>query len=199
VAISLPPLLALRGLRKTAVAAAVLPALYLAFHAIRAFAIFQATPYGNTDLVWYPIFFAAEAITLAISPGPRRASTIMTGPARAVTAAAGGLAGLTTVLPVYQHTGTVAGVNPVTLTLIAAAAATAIMRVLPAPVGKRLIILAAIPGYPAVIAICGIGAQNQAYLAASYSLGLIYLPAIALTCLAGALAWWSHRCDSATS
>jgi len=194
-AIAGPPLLALRGLRRTAIMAALASTALVALLAIRSATIFVADPYADSGLVWYAIFFLLETIALAISPGPRRGTAIMTGRAWIILAGATGLAAIAA-----RATDILVGGNPaaaliatITLAAIAAAAAIGLLMALAPPFGSRLLLLLAIPGYPAVIASSGIGAIVTFGSAARYSLALIYLPPIALAGLVAILARRSAR------
>lgn len=122
----------------------------------------------------------------------------MTRPAWVVTAGAAGLAGLASGLAGIFFLHQFAALVIMTTMLIAVVFGLALT--LPAPIGARLILLLAIPGYPTAIAMAGIGsavlygygAKTRYSLEPSYL--LIYLPTIALTCLVAALAWRSrHR------
>jgi hypothetical protein len=200
--IVLPPLLALHA-RRTAVVFAAAPTILFGFLAVESFADYPGAPSQYAASGWYLLFFLLEMIALAISPGPRRGAAIMTRPAWAIMAGAGCLAGLTVMprfasgYPLSNHVSLVSAVIIVTVALCAVAAG--LLLTLPAPVGASLLLLLAIPGYPAAMAISGIGAARALDISSPYSIALVYLPIIALVGLIAALAWRSRARGSAAS
>jgi hypothetical protein len=92
--------------------------------------------------------------------------------------------------PVWPYTPRQALVMVVSLTLIAAAGAIGLLRTLPSPVGRRLITLLAVPAYPGAVALAASTSVSLAPLAAAE---VVYMPTLALACLAVSLVWRSRR------
>lgn len=201
-AIAVPPLLALRGLRRTALLIAAIPAVFFGY-----FAVSQAQ-WAFSRLVWCAFLFPIEVLALAISPGPKRGAKLMTKWAQMVVTAAAVLSGLAASLPglllSYFQPGFEFGylaprVTVISVPVIAVAAAAGLILTLPAPIGWHLLLLLAIPFYPAVIAITGLGALTSPDGGTLYGPDLSYPPAIALACLVAVLAWRSRHRDSTAS
>jgi len=77
-----------------------------------------------------------------------------------------------------------------TLAVIAAGGAISLMRVLPSPVGRRLLALLAVPAYPGVTAYV----SNWSSTVGPFSIDeLVYLPTVVTACLVAALIWQSRR------
>jgi hypothetical protein len=199
--IALATLLALRA-RRTAVVVAAVPAILFGFLTVTSFTSYSGTPSQHAAATWYLLFFLLEMIALAISPGPRRGATIMTRPAWAIMASAGCLAGLTLLprfvpgYPLSDHVSLMLAVITVAGVLCTAAG---LLMTLPPPVGARLLLLLAIPGYPATIAISGIVAAGSLDISSPSSIALVYLPIVALVGLVALLAWRSRHRGSAAS
>ncbi len=187
---AIPPLLALAPrLRWLAVGAAAAEVILFCYQMIGHF------QWADARLIWYSIFFALELVALAISPGPRRGARIMTRPAWAVTAGPAILAGLS-IVALYRNAIPVLVVS----TLVAMVAAViGLVLTLPAPIGARLLLLLAIPGYPAVIALTGVGEIQVNGWENPSGLALLWLPTIALVGLVAVLAWRSRHRGSAAS
>lgn len=197
-AIGAPPLMALLRLRRTAIAVALIAALFVALVTIGSYVILLVSPYAYAGLIWYSLYFAVEVLALAVSPGPARGATFMTRPAWAATVAISALAGLGigfSGIALGFHT---AMLLPVIGT-VGVAGVIAILATMPRPIGWRLLLLLAIPAYPAAIALSGLGGAAPFGTASPSGWALFYLPVVALICLVAVLAWRSRRRGSAAS
>lgn len=196
--IAIPPLLASAPrLWWLAITAAAVPAIVVGYETIR------HLQFADSRVVWYSIFFVLELVALAISPGPRRGAAIMTRPTWAITVGSAGLTGLA-MASEYQ----IATLVPliVTMLVVMAAVVIGLVLMLPAPIGARLLLLLAIPGYPAAIALTGDVEFQFFGWVSPWSLShlylptiALYLPTIALVGLVAALAWRSGHRGSAAS
>lgn len=193
-AMGLPALLALRGLRRTAILAASMPAAILTGFTIWRFATVPVTSYLFTGFDAYWLCSVLAVIALAISPGPRRGAAIMSARAWYIAGIGTGLAGLAVSLPEYVLEWPASSdLKSFGLAASIVAAAIGLVVVLPARVGPRLLLLLAIPGYAAAVeswAHGGLPFGNAVYQS---GLELVYLPTLALICVVGALAWRSGR------
>src|SRR5262249_7932861 len=151
VLVALAPVLALRGLRRSAMLAYCLPVLWLGWGA----------PVVSDEDHGFFLAFLVGSAAFALSPGARRAVQIMTPRTWAV---AGGIGlalcvpevvvrGAALHWPVWPYTPRQALVMIVSLALIAAAGAIGLLHTLPSPVGRRLITLLAVPAYPGAMAL----------------------------------------------
>jgi peptidoglycan/LPS O-acetylase OafA/YrhL len=76
----------------------------------------------------------------------------------------------------------------VSLMLITAAGAIGLLCTLPPPVGRRLLLLLAVPAYPGAVALAASTSGSPGPLAAA-----VYLPTLLLACMAAGLVWRSRR------
>jgi len=78
----------------------------------------------------------------------------------------------------------------VTLTLIAAGGSIGLVRTLPSPVGRRLVMLLAVPAYPGAVALA---TSVSASAGSPGTLEVAYLPTSVMVCLSVGLIWRSRR------
>ena len=78
----------------------------------------------------------------------------------------------------------------VALMLICAAAAVGLLRTLPSPVGRRLLLLLAIPAYPGAVTLA---ANASGGVGPVGTFEIVYLPTVLLACLSVGLVWRSRR------
>jgi hypothetical protein len=172
---ALPPVLALLRYRRTATLICLGPVLFLGFVAAQ----FMAhSTWISGQVAGLFLAFLVMALAIARSSGPARGLRVMNGWTWAAVCAIG--------LTVVIREATVGrlyvqpGVRPgpgwwiIPLGVAAAAAALALLRTLPAPVGKRLLFLLAIPAYPSLVSIVAGG------YAATPLHRMIYLPTLAI-------------------
>jgi hypothetical protein len=184
--IALAPVLALRGLRRPAMLAYCLPVLWLGWRA----------PVVSDQDHGFFLAFLIGAAAFALSPGARRAVPIMTARTWAVVCGIGlalcvpevVVRGAALHWPVWPYTPRQALVMIVSLMLIAAAGAIGLLRALPPPAGRRLLLLLAVPAYPGAVALAASTSGSPGPLAA-----VVYLPTVMLACLAAGLVWRSRR------
>jgi hypothetical protein len=184
--IALAPVLALRGLRRPAMLAYCLPVLWLGWRA----------PIVSDEDHGFFLAFLIGAAAFALSPGARRAVQIMTARTWAVVGGMGlalcllevEVRGAALNWPVWPYTPRQALVMIVSMTLIIAAAAIGLLRTLPPPVGRRVLMLLAVPAYPGAVALATSTSGSPGPLAAA-----VYLPTLTLACLAARLVWRSRR------
>jgi hypothetical protein len=186
--IALPPVLALLRYRRTATLICLFPVFF--------FGVIGAQFVGHRTWISGQVsglFFAflLMAVAVALSPGPSRGLQIMSAKSWGVVCAIG--------LAVVIREGVVGrlyvhpGIQPspgwwiIPVGLAAAAAALALMRTLPSPVGKRLLTLLAIPAYPSLVSMAAGG------YASTGQHEVIYLPTLAIIGLAASRAWKSRR------
>jgi hypothetical protein len=196
--ITLPPILALSGLKRTAVLFYFLPVLWLGYRSI------PAVSGGDGGLL---LAFLIGAGSFVLSPGARRAVRIMS----ARTWAAVGGIGLALCIPevmvrlpamqpqavthrslLWPSSPEHALVMSATLTMIAALAALWLVRTLPSPIGRRLLMLLAVPAYPGATTLV---TRGSGAIGPFGTVEVVYLPTLVLACLAVALIWQSRRHD----
>jgi len=193
--IVLPPVLAPRGFRRTAILAYFLPALYLGYSG--------AGPVVAGADGGFFLAFLISAIAFALSPGPPRAAEIMSPRTWAVVAGIGLAICVPEVmirLPAQARPLQVAhnfvwhytpGATLVFMVLvIAIGGAVGLIRTLPSPVGKRMLALLAVPAYPGAVTIATTGSETVGPLSLFEG---VYLPTLLLACLVAALIWQSRR------
>jgi len=208
--IVLPPVLALRRFRRAAMLLYFVPVLFLAYAG--------AGPVVSGEQGGFFLAFLISAVAFVLSPGPRRAVQIMSARAWVVVCAIGlslsvpeiilrWLAHLPAPIGPYRPSPLVAvlawhlrldpqhsaWVVVLTTALVAAGAALGLSRTLPSPVGKRLLVLLAVPAYPSVMSLAASGAGPGWLLSAA----VVYPPTVLLACLAIALVWQSRRREHA--
>jgi hypothetical protein len=197
--VALPPVLAVRGLRRSATLLYLVPVLCLGY--------WGSAPLVSDENHGFFLAFLVSAAAFVLSPGARRAVQIMS----ARTWAVMGIIGLALCVPeimvtsgsvqspiwvdrsywsVWAHAPRYPLVMIVTLTLIAAVAAIGLVRTLPSPVGWRLVMLLAVPAYPGAVALA---TSLSASAASPGTLEVAYLPTIVLACLSVGLIWRSRR------
>jgi hypothetical protein len=187
--IALAPVLALRGHRRTAALLYCLPALWLGS---------WGAPVVSDENHGFFLAFLIGAAAFALSPGARRAVQIMSARTWAVICGIGLALCIPEVVvrgaalrwPVWPYTPRQALVMIVSLTLITAAGALGLVRTLPSPVGRRLLMLLAVPAYPGGVALATSSSASLGPLAVA---GIVYLPTLMLACLAVGLVWRSRR------
>ena len=188
--IALPPALALLRYRRAAILICLVPLLFSGF--------LGAQYIGH--ITWISgqvagLFLAFLLTTLAIvfSPGPARGLQIMNAKSWTVVSMVG--LGVIVREPVVGRIYLQPGIEPspgwwiIPLGAAVVAAALGLIYTLPSPVGKRLLMLLAIPAYPSLVSIAAGG------YAATAQHEVIYLPTLAIVGLAAARAWRS-RCRS---
>ncbi len=191
-AVTLPPLLALRGFRRTAIVAASIPAAVLTLFRIGSLVGSRKNFFLLLGLDGYLLLSVLVVIALAVSPGPRRGAAIMTARTWSVVAIAAGIAAVaTTDLRYAYQAGT--KVEAIVLAATFAAAAVGLVVTLPARVGRRLLLLLAIPGYAIVMELVANGGLPFANTVDQFGIGLIYPPTAVLIGVVGVLAWRSGR------
>lgn len=206
----LPPVLALRRFRRAAMLLYFVPVLFLAYAG--------AGPVVSGEQGGFFLAFLISAVAFVLSPGPRRAVQIMSAKAWVVVYAIGlslsipeimlrwlaympaptgpdRSSQLVAVLAWHlrldpQHS---AWVVVLTTALVAAGAALGLSRTLPSPVGKRLLVLLAVPAYPSVVSLTASAAGPGWLLGAE----VVYPPTVLLGCLAVGLVWQSRRREHA--
>jgi hypothetical protein len=185
--VALAPVLALRGLRRPTVLAYCLPVLWLGW---------RAPVISDQDHGFFLAFLTAAA-AFALSPGARRAVQIMRAWTWAVVCGIGlALCGPEVLMlrggsprwPIWPYTVGYELLMIVSLMLITAAGAIGLLRTLPPPVGRRLLLLLAVPAYPGAAALAASTSGSPGPLAA-----VVYLPTVMLACLAAGLVWRSRR------
>jgi hypothetical protein len=192
---ALPPVLALCGRRRTAVPFYFVPLLWLGYNSIPVI----SGGYGGLFLA-----FLIAALAFVLSPGPRRAVQIMTARTWAVVCGIGlamcapevivrlpppqwPLSAYKRYLVPYVPEYRIATVA--SLTLIAIGAAIGLLRTLPSPIGRRLLVLLAIAAYPggAALGIPGAGVVPNG------AIELVYMPTGIFAFVAASLVWKSRR------
>ena len=186
--IALPPALALLRYRRAAILICLVPLLFSSF--------LGAQYIGH--ITWISgqvagLFLAFLLTTLAIvfSPGPARGLQIMNAKSWTVVCMVG--LGVIVREPVVGRLYLQPGIEPspgwwiIPLGAAVVAAALGLIYTLPSPVGKRLLILLAIPAYPSLVSIAA------GEYAATAQHEVIYLPTLAIVGLAAARAWRSRR------
>jgi hypothetical protein len=199
--IALPPVLALRGLRRIAMLLYFVPVLFLGY--------FGGGPVVSGGDGAFFLAFLIAAVAFVLSPGARRAAKIMS--ARAWAAVCG--IGLALCVPevlvrlsllqrpipvdrsfVWLGANRETPVMITTMALIAVGGAIALVRTLPSPVGKRLLTLLAAPAYPGMVTLATGGSGTIGPLGAFEA---VYLPTVLLACLAAVQIWRSRHGDRA--
>jgi hypothetical protein len=162
-----PPLAAQRY-RRTAVLACVIAALF--------YALF--VPF--LDRPSYSLAFLLEAIALLAGSGPRRGLRLLARKDRiALCSAALALSVPRYLLALPLHQSPPSS-RLIVLSVSAAAAGLALLQTLPSPIGRRLMILLAIPAYPSIVwlTVAPAGRAEAEF---------VYAPTLALACAAAAL------------
>ncbi|MGN6795383.1 MAG: hypothetical protein ACTHJW_23585 [Streptosporangiaceae bacterium] len=176
-----PLVLAWRGRRAAAVVVALIPA---ALTTVLALMPQMTTGFGTAE----SLLTVLLVVALAISPGPRHGADVMSRWTWVVVCAAG----LAESVPLYAITSRwmLAGLRVPLFAGIALAAAAAFIVTLPRAVAMRLLVLMAAP-----VSLAGL-AMATAYSSSSwvtFSYQVVYLPALALVLLTGALGWIGRR------
>jgi hypothetical protein len=178
---ALPPLLALRRHRRAAALTGCIPVLFFGFIAAQ---YMGSRTWVAGQVAGLFLAFLLTALATALSPGPARGLRIMNPKSWTVVCTIG----LTVVIPelAVRRLYVQPGIQPspgwwvIPLGVAAAAAALGLMRTLPPPVGKRLLTLLAIPAYPSLASVAAGGYAS----AGQYGVEIVYLPTLALACLA---------------
>ena len=177
--IVLPPLAALRY-RRTAVLACVLAALFYAMF----------VPFLDRET--YSLAFLMEAIALLAGSGPRRGMRLLTRKDRIVLCSAALALSVPRYLLAFPVIESPPSSRVIVLSVAAAAAGLALLQTLPSPMGRRLIILLAIPAYPSILWLTAAPAGRA-------EAEFVYAPTLALACVAAALILRSRHGRAGTS
>jgi len=195
--IALPPILAIRGLRRLAVVGYVVPVLWLGY--------WGSAPVVSDENHGFFLAFLISAAAFVLSPGPQRAAQIMSVRTWAVVCGVGLALCVPEVmlrLAAWQRStwidrSLVSSAAPryglvmvAVLTLISAVAAAGLLRTLPPPVGRRLILLLAVPAYPGAMTLAA-NASGGVETVGTFE--IVYLPTVFLACLCVGLVWRSRR------
>ncbi len=186
--IALPPALALLRYRRTAILMSLVPVLFFGF--LGAQFIGHIT-WISGQVAGLFLAFLLTALAIVLSPGPARGLQIMNAKNWTVVC----VIGLAVIVrePVVGRLYLQPGIQPspgwwiIPLGAAVIAAALGLIYTLPSPVGKRLLMLLAIPAYPSLVSIAAGG------YAATAQHEVIYLPTLAIVGLAAARAWRSRR------
>ncbi len=177
----LPPVLALRRYRRTATLTCFVPVLFFGFIGAQYVA---SRTWVAGQVAGLFLAFLLMALAIAFSPGPARGLQLMNAKSWIVVCVIGltvvireFLAGRLYVQPGLQPSP---GWWVIPMGVAAAAAALGLLRTLPSPVGKRLLTLLAIPAYPSLVSVAAGGYAS----AGQHGFEIIYLPTLALACLA---------------
>ena len=177
-----PPVLAWRGRRAAAVAVALIPAAFTTVLAV--------TPTMTTEFeAANSLLTVLLVVALVISPGPRHGAKVMSRWTWAVVCGAG-LAGS---VPLYAIT------SPSMLTEarvpmfagIAVAAAAGLIITLPRGVAVRMLVLMAAPVYLEGLGMATAYGSGRSWVSISYV--AVYLPALTVVVLTGAVGWLGTR------
>jgi hypothetical protein len=183
-ALTLPPLIALRY-RRTAAVVALVAAAWFWFLLLRSLTVWIDGLEAS-----YCVALLAQAIALAGSPGPRRAAAIMTWKTWLVLSAAGLTMGAASIYyPWSLRTWQAAAV----LFAFLAAVGAGLVVTLPTPTALRLLLLLAVPAVPCAVwvlqftaAMAGSASQNSFPV-------LAFLPVLLLVCVSAAAAWQARH------
>jgi hypothetical protein len=167
------PLLAAQRYQRTAVFACVIAALF--------YALF--VPF--LDRPSYSIAFLLEAIALLAGSGPRRGLRLLARKDRIALCSAALALSVPRYLLAFPLHQSPPSSRLIVLSVSAAAAGLALLQTLPSPIGRRLIILLAIPAYPSIVwlTVAPAGRAEAEF---------VYAPTLALACAAAALILRSH-------
>jgi len=197
--IALAPVLALLGLRRTAMLPYVLPVLFLGY--------FGGGPLVSGEDGAFFLAFLIAAVTFVVSPGAPRAVKIMSASAWAAVCGIGlalcvpevlvRLAPLQRPIPfdgsfIWFGANRETLVMITTMALIAVGGAIGLLRTLPSPVGRRLLALLAVPSYPGFLTLATGGSGTFGPFGVVEA---VYVPTVVLACLAAALILQSRRSD----
>jgi hypothetical protein len=177
--IVLPPVAALRY-RRTAVLACVIAALFYAMF----------VPFLDRES--YSLAFLLEAVALLAGSGPLRGMRLLSRKDRIALCSAALALSVARYLLAFPVIEQPPSSLVIVLSVAAAAAGLALLQALPAPIGRRLIILLAIPAYPSILwlTVAPAGRTEAEF---------IYAPTIALACVAAALILRSRHRRAGTS
>jgi hypothetical protein len=193
--IALPPVLALLGFRRSAMVLYFMPVLMVGF---------GAPIVSGADGGFFGAFLIA-AVAFVLSEGPRRATQIMR-PGSWVAMCGVGLALCVPEVmvrlpalheqvwmsrrPLWLGGTDYTLIMIATLALIAVVGAFGVLRTLPSPIGRRLLMLLAVPAYPGVLTFATSGASVFGPFGV---VGVVYVPTVLLACVAIALMTRSRR------
>lgn len=186
--IALPPALALLRYRRAAILICLVPLLFSGF--LGAQYIGHIT-WISGQVAGLFLAFLLTTLAIVLSPGPARGLQIMNAKSWTVVCMVG--LGVIVREPVVGRLYLQPGIEPspgwwiIPLGAAVVAAALGLIYTLPSPVGKRLLMLLAIPAYPSLVSIAAGG------YAATAQHEVIYLPTLAIVGLAAARAWRSRR------
>jgi hypothetical protein len=186
--IALPPALALLRYRRAAILICLVPLLFSGF--LGAQCIGHIT-WISGQVAGFFLAFLVTTLAIVLSPGPARGLQIMNAKSWTVVCMVG--LGVIVREPVVGRLYLQPGIEPspgwwiIPLGAAVVAAALGLIYTLPSPVGKRLLMLLAIPAYPSLVSIAAGG------YAATAQHEVIYLPTLAIVGLAAARAWRSRR------
>jgi len=186
--IALPPALALLRYRRAAILICLVPLLFSSFLGAQ---YIRHITWISGQVAGLFLAFLLTTLAIVLSPGPARGLQIMNAKSWTVVCMVG--LGVIVREPVVGRLYLQPGIEPspgwwiIPLGAAVVAAALGLIYTLPSPVGKRLLILLAIPAYPSLVSIAAGG------YAATAQHEVIYLPTLAIVGLAAARAWRSRR------
>jgi len=177
--IVLPPLAALRY-RHTAVLGCVIAALFYAMF----------VPF--LDRQSYSLAFLLEAIALLAGSGPRGGLRLLTRKDRIALCSAALALSVPRYLLAFPVIQSPPSSRVIVLSVAAAAAGLGLLQTLPSPIGRRLIILLAIPAYTSILwlTVAPAGRAEAEF---------VYAPTLVLACVAAALILRSRHARAGTS
>ncbi|HEX2322302.1 MAG TPA: hypothetical protein VHJ18_25250 [Streptosporangiaceae bacterium] len=195
--IALAPILAIRALRRLAIVVYFVPVLWLGY--------WGSAPVVSDENHGFFLAFLISAAAFVLSPGPCRAAQIMSVRTWAVVCGVGLALCVPEVMVrlaawqrpawidriLFSPTAPRYGlVMVIALTLICAVAAVGLLRTLPPPLGRRLLLLLAVPAYPGALTLA---ADASGRVESVGTFAIVYLPAVLLACLCAGLVWRSRR------
>jgi hypothetical protein len=183
-ALALPPLIALRY-RRTAAVAALVAAAWFWFLLLG-----PLTVWIDGLEASYCVALLVQVITLAGSPGPRRAAAIMTWKTWLVLSAAGITMGAASIYyPWSLRTWQAAAV----VFAFLAAVGAGLVVTLPTPTAVRLLLLLVVPAVPCAVWVLQFTAAMAGNASQDPFPVLVFVPVLLLACVSAAAAWQARR------
>ncbi len=183
-ALALPPLIAMRY-RRAAAVVALAAAAWFWFLLLRPFTVWIDGLEAS-----YCLALLVQIIAVAVSPGPRRATAILTWKTWLVLCAAGIAMGLASIhYPWALLTWQAAGV----VVAFLAAVGAGLVVSLPKPVAFRLLLLLAIPAVPCTVWVLQFASAMAGNTAMAPFPELVILPVLLLACVSAVAAWRARR------
>jgi hypothetical protein len=183
-ALALPPLIALRY-RRTAAVAALVAAAWFWFLLLG-----PLTVWIDGLEASYCVALLVQVITLAGSPGPRRAAAIMTWKTWLVLSAAGITMGAASIYYPWSLRTWQAAV--VVFAFLAAVGAGLVVT-LPTPTAVRLLLLLMVPAVPCAVWVLQFTAEMAGNASQDPFPVLVFLPVLLLACVSAAAAWQARH------